>query len=125
MTALDVRGPCVDCGQGLGPDNIDRVCGPCVERSAALEVAAAIAADVIATAAQYPAIRGARGFDELHSIYDANESVIAGADATGWNDGPWEARLRVQGEAVAVVHCAMERHGFDGLARVVDGSYPA
>ena len=26
---IDVRGPCVSCGEGLGEYNIDRVCGPC------------------------------------------------------------------------------------------------
>jgi hypothetical protein len=70
-------------------------------------------------------VREARGFGELHAIYDVNESVLAGAAAVGWEDVGDGRGMRVQGEAVAVVHCALDRYGFAGLGEIVAGNYPA
>jgi hypothetical protein len=123
---VDVRGACVSCGQGLGPDNIDRVCGACVEIGASIEVAAAIARDIIRTAEQYPAVREARSFVALHDIYDANESILAGADAAGWtyhgSESEDNARVtRVLNLATDHLQAEMVANGFAALEFVAEG----
>lgn len=79
-----------------------------------------LAADIISTARQYPAIREARSFGALHDIYDANESILAAWEAEGetlWSaDGTvTQEHLDRCNEATAAVDTVLRADGFYGL----------
>lgn len=80
--------------------------------------AAELAADIVATATQYPAVRQARCFGDLHAVYDANESVLAAAEAVGVDLGGQEG-LDAANEASVIVDEALQAGGWEAMCELV------
>lgn len=84
--------------------------------SSTATLAARIAADVVATADQCPAVRTCTTFSELHDVYDvydANESIIAACGGEcAPDDEAWTDAVNAATDAVAE---AMETGGFAAL----------
>lgn len=77
--------------------------------------AAELAWDIVATAPQFPGIRLARCFSELHGIYDANESVLAAAVIVGVDLFGGQDALDLVNAAIAIVDEALDAGGWSAL----------
>lgn len=77
--------------------------------------AAELAWDIVATASEYPAIRAARSFTDLHEAYDVNESVLAAAVIVGVDLFGGQAALDLANAATAIVDEALCSGGWSAL----------
>lgn len=79
-----------------------------------------IAADIVATAEQYPLLRAITSLGDAHDVYDANESTIAALEAhTG---KPFHTNMLVDecNEATDLIDRILRADGFEGLVRFAE-----